>query len=205
MVRSRFFIMGMCLLIISLLAGGEAFAQANQNVDRQATDGKNVKQSQQSGRENRANLDRLSDLMLRWDNLRRAGDAAGLSDVQKNILAEMRRDIAEFSKSTVQTRGEKANDQSSKGDDRIKPDEDDDLMDADWILKRKRDIARELVILQTFIDTGGDRKQASLDTQNDLLLEYLAISRQEVQLGYRESVEYSKEPEKNHDKNQQAR
>lgn len=60
---------------------------------------------------------------------------------------------------------------------------------AESILDRKHDIAGELIDLQSQIDSGSDDGHLFREKQNDLLQEYLMLSKMEISMGYREMQE----------------
>jgi hypothetical protein len=60
---------------------------------------------------------------------------------------------------------------------------------AESILYRKHEIAGELINLQSQIDSGSDDGHLFREKQNDLLQEYLMLSKMEISMGYREMQE----------------
>jgi hypothetical protein len=169
--------------------------------------------------DDRQDVDRLSDLVMKWDGIRRSGDAAGLQTIEKRISFELRNDLretevqtgqadrevkqsgAEVKSSRRELRKEKLDgdhDRRARRDDRrdLRDDNRDlkddqkDAAQAESLLNRKRETVRQLIALQKEIDTPGKAGDAALTARwRSLLDAYLKVSRDEIKLGVREMQE----------------
>lgn len=220
MKRSSMIVTTLALLAINVLM---AQAQQIRNAQERATDKKGAAAARAGVADDRRDVDRLSDLVMRWDHWRQSGNDAAAQRVQQQIAEELRRDLketavqaqqaekevkqstAEVSRSNREVRRERRDgdgDKSALRDDRRdrrddRADRRDDIRDAkkaEEILKRKREIAVELVALQKRIDAAGKLGDKVLQAQQSKRLdEYLALSREEIQLGIREAAEDMRE------------
>jgi hypothetical protein len=141
-----------------------------------------------------ADLDRLSDLVMEWNYLRRSG--AGDRETRAafaRIARELRRDLGENHAQLMQARAETRRSARNLRHAVRYPGRFGDLIDdmrderqARDLLVRKREITRELISIQKRIDRtyGKDRVLAS--RQMRLLEEYLKLSRREIAMGFRE-------------------
>lgn len=147
-------------------------------------------------------LDRLSDLLLHWDRLRQTDNRAGIADIQRDILSELRPEpegdpagVTQVENDCRKSLESKDNDRDSQADQRFQQAQNDPQVpnkgvkareDAENIMERKREIARELIYMQRKIDKGSDKFVLLREKQNELLQEYLLLSMEEIELGYRE-------------------
>mgnify|MGYP007016024962 CR=1 FL=1 len=167
--------------------------------------------------DDRMDLDRLSDLVIRWDQLRASrAPAAQLAQVEEQIAAELRRDLAENAEQARQAdaevqRSEKELQRSRRELRRERTDGDrnaaqrreknrerrddrrdlqDDLRDSQQaraLFDKKSKVAGELLALQKRMDAANARQDQHLRDQQRVLLEqYLALSQEELRLGVRE-------------------
>ncbi len=174
--------------------------------------------------DDRMDLDRLSDLVIRWDQLRASrASTAQLAQVEEQIAAELRRDVAENAEQAQQAdaevqRSEKELQRSRRELRRERTDGDrntaqrreknrerrddrhdlqDDLRDsqrARALVDKKRQVAGELLALQRRMDEANARLNQNLRDQQRVLLErYLALSQEELKMGVREIHEDRKE------------
>lgn len=220
MKRSSMIVTTLALIAINVLL---AHAQQIRNAQERVQDKKGAAAAMAGVADDRRDVDRLSDLVMRWDHWRQSGNDAAAQRVQQQIAEELRRDLkettvqarqaekevkqstAEVSRSNREVRRERRDgdgDKSALRDDRRdrrddRADRRDDMRDAkkvEEILKRKREIAVELVTLQKRIDAAGKLGDKVLQAQQSKLLdEYLALSREEIQLGIREAAEDMRE------------
>lgn len=163
----------------------------------------------------RRDVDRLSDLIMIWDEYRLAGKEIAQKDTERMIAEELRRDLQETSIKEDQADREVAQSgrevRSSKREKRFEPghrrddrrdlrddrrDRRDDVRDEammDQLLKEKTAISIDLRQLQQQIDSkkiGEKEAEAKMLT---LFNQYLELSRQEVALGIRELREDHRE------------
>ncbi len=154
-----------------------------------------------SVRDDRGDLDRLSDLILKWDQLRKtAPNSDALKTAEKQIYEYLRKDVKEaqievkqaekeVKKSTVEknaSRVEKIKERLDKDKDKkaLKDDKHDlrddrrdrrdDIRDekkAEEILAKKRSISLELIELQKKIDVAGPQGDQVLRQKQAALLE----------------------------------
>jgi hypothetical protein len=206
----------------SLRLGSIIFAwipltMAAQTTPEQRNDKKSITVDAHRVADDRRDVDRLSDLVMRWDNLKKSEPkSAALKQVEDQIFSELRRDLKESTLKTQQAKSEVAQSkaevrQSQKEKRREKWDRDhdrramrddkkdlrDDVQDVkktEDLLNRKRSTAKELVALQMQIDTPGKVGDKVLQQkQNALLEEYLKLSQEEIRLGVREMAEDRRE------------
>ena len=186
-------------------------------------DKKKITEDKAAIMDDRHDVDRLSDLIIKWDRLRKGSDQAALDRVEAQISAELRNDLkesrqetgqaqkevmqsaAEANRSKKELRRERRdmdfNKKALKKDKRDlrkdKRDLKDDIKDskkAEEILQKKRVVARELIGLQKQIDMPGNKGDKAMQKKQQLLLEqYLKLSQQEIQMGIRELREDQQE------------
>ncbi|MDZ7289524.1 MAG: hypothetical protein ONB44_21430 [candidate division KSB1 bacterium] len=210
-------------LVVAYCLAATGFAQQLRNAKERQDDKKGIAAATAAVADDRRDLDRLSDLVMKWEVLRKGGDQVALNQVEQQIALELRKDIweakvqaqqaeketkqsaAELRSSRREVRQERRDKDADKPalrDDRHDRRDDrrdlrDDVRDEQKIkeiLDRKRAIAKELAALQRVIDTPGKAGDKTLQTkQHSLLEEYLALSQQEIQLGIREIKEDKKE------------
>lgn len=163
----------------------------------------------------RRDVDHLSDLVMNWDIQRKAGNAAAQKSIEQQIALELRQDIRESAANRNQairevgqsnrevrsSRREKFRDPAHPIDNRHdlrddRRDRRDDVRDAarsQELLNQKVAVATDLRSLQRRIDTSAvDAKQGEAEMSR-LLNRYLALSRQEVEMGVREFHEDKRE------------
>jgi hypothetical protein len=139
-----------------------------------------------------ADLDRLSDLVLKMDELRADGaDDVVLADARAQIAAELRLDPYETEAAPARggklaQRGTPDDSTGSAPSSRQRIERRRVLARAAQILARKRGLVRELRLLQLRIDAGTDNSPVLAAAQDTLLGEYLSLSREETRIGARE-------------------
>jgi len=195
------------ILICMLLVASVAFAQIHaveKTKDRHA-----IAADKTSVRDDRGDLNRLSDLVIKWDQLRKsAPNSAALKECEDQIYAELRRDVKEakvevkeaqkeVKQSTrevnasrlekVKERTDKDMDKKALRDDRRdlrddRRDRRDDVRDekkAEEILAKKRGLSTELIELQKKIDAAGPQGDRVLRQKQADLLEQYLTVSQE--------------------------
>lgn len=224
------------LIAAALIIGATSLAQADEtirNTKERVQDRTALARDKAAVVDDRADLNRLSDLVAKWNDARQHGDSQMLKETQLQIAQEIRRDLGENATQTVkaaqeadQAKRELRNSRREQRDDRRdavaathngvpgdardekrelredrrgkrddRRDYADDLNDlktAEQLLERKRAIAEELRVVQSKIDGGGDIERLQ-NRQEELLNQYLATSRREVELGLREHSEDKRE------------
>jgi hypothetical protein len=156
-------------------------------------------QSRAADAQEPTDLDRLSDLVLRLDELRLDGaDDIILADARDKIAAELRLDVSEGAPSAgadtvaaesnvADARGRAADDTSAAA--QLRRHAQTDLRTkarAAAILTLKRELVGDLRLLQLRIDAGTDDTPALAAQQDQMLNEYLKLTREEIRLGVRE-------------------
>jgi len=165
-----------------------------------------------------ADLDRLSDLVLQLDELRADGaDDVILADARARIAAELRLDPSEQEPLPDRAArggpgaGQAAGDRRDRQGQRVggqsgrnqaadrgaegTGDRHDQRLSQRvrareaQIVARKRELIQDLRLLQLRIDAGTDDTPALEADQDTMLNEYLALTREEIRLGLRESGE----------------
>lgn len=163
----------------------------------------------------RRDVDRLSDLIMIWDEYRKAGKEVAQKDTERMIAEELRRDLAETSikedqaDREVAQRGREV--RSSRREKRLEPghtrddrrdlrddrrDRRDDIRDEammDQLLKEKTAISSDLRTLQVQLDAKKIGEKEAEAKMLVLFNQYLELSRQEVALGIRELREDHRE------------
>jgi hypothetical protein len=210
-------------LVFAYCLAVTGFAQQLRNAKERQDDKKGIAKATVGVADDRRDLDRLSDLVMKWEVLRKGGNQVALNQVEQQIALELRKDIWEAKVQTPQAeketkqsaaelrssrrevrqerRDQDADKQELRDDRRDRRDDRRDLRDdvrdekkIKEILDRKQAIAKELAALQKVIDTPGMAGDKTLQTkQRSLLEEYLALSQQEIQHGIREVREDKKE------------
>jgi hypothetical protein len=205
------------MLLNALVPRSEAQNPTDRIEKRQDQSGLAVSKS--NWMDDRRDVDRLSDLVMKWDRIRVSSDAVRLESVEKQIALELRNDLretavqagqadrevkqseAEVKSSRRELRKEKHDgdhDLRARRDDRRdlrddKRDMKDDRKDAaqaESLLNRKRETVRNLIVLQKEIDAPGKAGDVALTARwRSLLDEYLKLSQEEVKLGIREIQE----------------
>jgi hypothetical protein len=213
----------LCCATAGLLLAGlwsyEASAQAVSNAKQRQDDKKGMAAAAAGVADDRRDVDRLSDLIMRWDYLMKQGrDGAALQRVDEQIAVELRNDLREtgaqarqaekeVKQSTAEVIGSRRevrreahdgdrNKRALRDDKRDlrddKRDRRDDVRDAkkaEEILQRKREISKELIVLQKRIDADKDSNPVLQAKKRELYGQYLALSREEIELGIREAAE----------------
>jgi type IV secretory pathway VirB10-like protein len=176
-------------------------AQNVPNVQEKKQDKKAIVSDVKGVADDRRDLDRLSDLIIRWDRLRKSSlKSTAIQQVEGEIATELRRDLketaiqekqakAEIVKSTAEVkqarkevRREKTDsDRNRKAlrDDKRdlrndKKDLRDDIRDdkkEKEILDRKKTVAKELIVLQKQIDAPGKAGDKVLQQKQSKLLD----------------------------------
>jgi hypothetical protein len=213
-----------CIQII-LWIGLTTAGYGRQNHDRREIreDKKDLAFSSVSVADDRRDFDRLSDLVMRWDDMRKGGDSAELRQVQKKIAGELRRDLKETAVEVQRAKREAAGSAADKNEARrelrrerrdrdgdrraLRDDRRDfrgekrdlrgdvkDANQAEEMLRKKREVAGRLIALQKLIDSPGKSGDKALQNQQlGLLEEYLKLSREEIKAGIREKAEDRRE------------
>lgn len=204
-----------------LLAVSVPMAQT-QNLPNQVEkkqDRNGLKTSVSNWQDDRRDVDRLSDLVMKWDQVRLSGDKIQLESIENRIAAELRNDLresetqvrqadrevgqskAEVKRSKRELRRERHDgdrDRRGRRDDRrdLKDDKRDlkddkkDAAQAEALLKRKQETVHKLISLQKEIDSPGKAGDAALTARwRSLLEDYLKLSQEEIKLGVREIQE----------------
>ncbi len=215
--RTSIIFVTLALLLISALAPAQTIRNAKERHD----DKKGAAAAAIGVADDRRDLNRLSDLVMLWDDLRQSGQDT--KEVEQRIAAELRRDLVETkvqaqqadierAQSSREVRGswrelrherrdgdgnahERRDDRRDLRNDRQdRRDDRRDAQRADEIFQRKQAIAKELIVLQKQTDTAGKLGDKLLqEKQSKLLEEYLALSREEIKLGVREAQEDKRE------------
>jgi len=194
----RIYTLIVCLLLVGLLHTSTAQPLTKGQIK---ADQKNIVKDKQAVADDRRDLDRLSDLVLRWDTLRKESpNSPELEAVQSQIAAELRRDLKETSRDAAKAAGEvkksklevkrskrelkreihdgdrdklaRKDDKRDLRDDRR--DKRDDVKDAaqmNELKQKKEQVARELVGLQKQIDQAGQAGDKLLQEKQAKLLE----------------------------------
>lgn len=213
----------LAMALAGVLSYQAARAQQISNAKQRHDDKKGVAAAQVGVADDRRDLDRLSDLIMRWDRLMKSGrDGAALQQVEDQIALELRRDLRETAVQTQKAEREvkqsateiagsrrevrrEAHDgdhnrRELRDDKRDLRDDRRDLRDdkrdakrAEEILARKREIAKELIVLQKRIDADKAPDPVLQATKRKLFEEYLALSQEEMKLGVREAREDMRE------------
>ncbi len=217
----------MLVVAVSVSLAGVVFttshAQQVRNAKERHDDKKGIVAARAGVADDRHDLNRLSDLIMQWDDLRKSGNEAEAKVVEQKIALALRQDLketrvqvqqadkeqrqsaAELRSSRREVQRERhdgdgsarqlRDDRHDRRDDRR--DARDDAADArkaEEIFNRKKAIAADLVGLQKQMDAAGELGDKALEArQRSLLEEYLALSREEIKLGMREVVEDKKE------------
>lgn len=203
-MRRLFSFMIAAHLVLAALAMGGAKRPEAQLVNDQAAirqDKKELQTDRHAVTDDRMDLDRLSDLVMRWDRLRKSNaSSSAIEAVEAQIMRELRRDLAEntvqagkaeeeaersgkeLRKSGREVRkerrdgdhrpGELRDDRRDRRDDR--KDLADDIRDskeAKELLAKKEATAAELLALQRRIDLAGGRLDEVLRREQSTLLE----------------------------------
>lgn len=188
------------LMVVALFVAGSP-AGAQTHAIEKAKDKKAVAADRASVRDDRGDLHRLSDLVLKWDRLRReAPDSEALKKVEQEIYSELRRDVQEakaevkeanreVKQSTREvhaSQAEKAHERRDRdGDRRALRDDKKDLRDdrrdrrddvrdekkAEELLEKKRAISLRLIDLQKKIDAAGPRADKPMREKQSDLLQ----------------------------------
>ncbi len=189
------------MLVLVLLCAGSAFSQAVRVQVERAADQQAIQRDKTALADDRMDLYRLSDLVMKWDQLRKTRVAAAeLELVEKAIAVELRRDLAEnrmqveaaqkevkqsekeLRQSRREVRRERKDDDHDKAalrDDRRDRRDDrrdvkDDVKDAEKaaeLLHKKQAVAIELFEVQKKIDAAGPVVDKALRHQQEVLLE----------------------------------
>lgn len=184
-----------CLFLLCSRVFGQA------HVVEKAKDHQALAMDRVSVRDDRGDLDRLSDLVMKWDQLRKsAPNSAALKTVEEQIYVELRRDVKEskvevkaaekeVKQSTrevnvariekIKERTDKDNNKKALKDDKrdLRDDRRDrrnDVRDekkAEEVLAKKRAISVELIDLQKKIDAAGPQGDKLLRQKQAALLE----------------------------------
>jgi hypothetical protein len=171
-VRSLGIATGAVLLIVT---PGHGLAQAIRNAVERVEDRTALAADRTALADDAADLDRLSDLALRWQELRANGsDSPELREVQMQIAVELRRDLAENQAQAARAAKE------ARTSDREQ---------ARALLDQKRDVARQLGEIQGEIDAGRGSPAQLQARQAGLLDRYVELSRQELDADLRELSE----------------
>lgn len=203
-MRRLFSIMIAAHLLLAALAAGGAKKPEAQLIRDQAEirqDKKELQTDQRTVTDDRMDLDRLSDLVMRWDRLRKSkASSSAIEAVETQIMRELRRDLAEneaqagkagmeVERSEKELRrsgrevrkerrdgdhrpGELRDDRRDRRDDRR--DLADDIRDsseAKELLAKKEATAAELLALQRRIDLAGGCMDEVLRREQSSLLE----------------------------------
>lgn len=206
------------LLMMSALVSGSR-AQILPNRIEKNQDKAGLASSASHWMDDRWDVDRLSDLVMKWDQVRQTGDKELLESLEKRIAAELRNDLresetqvqqaerevkqseAEVKSSKRELRRERRDgdhDRHGRRDDRrdVKDDKRDlkddqkDAKQAEALLKKKQETVHRLIALQKEIDSPGKAGDAVLTARwRSLLEDYLKLSQEEIKLGVREVQE----------------
>ncbi|MBD3402687.1 hypothetical protein GF420_07310 [candidate division GN15 bacterium] len=157
----------MILLLTSMVVGAASTASADgvRNAIEKHQDRKGHRQAAAGVADDRADLDRLSDLIMTWNDRRKAGaDQAELDRLQHQIAVELRRDIAEnkaevarSSKERRQSTRELRSDRRELRDDRRDVREARQSGDRDDTRREKRELR----------DDRRDRRDDRRDLRDD--------------------------------------
>lgn len=199
MKRNAVWSLGALMLLVILVT--QSSAQPLQGIKERKADKIAIADGMQAVADDRQDLNRLSKLVIRWDDLRKSGaDPAELKVVENQIAVELRRDLketkmdakqaqmevkqstAEVKRSKRELRHEKMDgdrDKAAKRDDRRdlrddRRDQVNDLKDAqqaEEILTKKREIVRELIAVQHKLDAAGAAGDRILREKQVKLLE----------------------------------
>ncbi len=202
-------------MFLTGIAGSIAFADPVTNTVERANDRTQIATGKVGVADARRDVDRLSDLIMIWDEYRIAGKDAAQKDVERMIAEELRRDLAETSIKEDQADrevaqsgrdvrsswrekrfepGHKRDDRRDLRDDRR--DRRDDVRDEammDQLLKEKTALTKDLRQLQIDIDAKKIGEKPAEEKMLNLFNQYLELSRQEIALGIRELREDHRE------------
>ncbi len=194
-------------------------AQNHPNHVEKKQDLAGLKASGSSWQDDRRDVDRLSDLIMKWDQVRLSGDKIQLEYIENRIAAELRNDLRETEAQVRQAdrevgqsetevkrskrelrrekhdgdrdrRGRRDDRRDLKDDKRDLKDDQKDAAQAEALLKQKQETVHRLIALQKEIDSPGKAGDAALTARwRSLLEEYLKLSQEEIRLGVREMQE----------------
>jgi hypothetical protein len=189
------------LVLASALIFSSHLLYAQTHVVEKNKDKKAIAADRVSVRDDRHDLNRLSDLVMKWDQLRTSTpNSEALKKVEQEIYAELRRDVKEAKtevkeakKEVIQSthevhasQVEKAHERHDRdGDRRALRDDKKDLRDdrrdrrddvrdekkAEELLTKKRAISQQLIDVQKKIDAAGPRVDKLMREKQSDLLE----------------------------------
>jgi hypothetical protein len=210
------------VLIAFLMTAVVVPASRSQNLPNhieKKKDQADIKASTSNWLDDRCDVDRLSDLVMKWDQVRLSGEKIQLESIENRIAAELRNDLRETEAQMVQAgrevkqseaevksskrelrrerrdgdidrRGRRDDRRDLNDDKRDLKDDQKDAAQAEAILKKKQETVHRLIALQKEIDSPGRAGDAALTARwRSLLEEYLKLSQEEIKLGIREMQE----------------
>lgn len=202
-------------MLIAGFSGSVAIADPITNTVERANDRTQIAAGKVGVADARRDVDRLSDLIMIWDEYRLTGKDAAQKDVARMIAEELRRDLVETSIKEDQADREVAQSgreiRSSKREKRFEPghkrddrrdlrddrrDRRDDVRDEammDQLLKEKTAVSKDLRVLQSQMDAKSISEKEAEAKMLILFNQYLELSRQEIALGIRELREDHRE------------
>jgi hypothetical protein len=205
------------LMLVALVPLSQAQNPPNRIEKKQDQSGLNASTS--NWLEDRRDVDRLSDLVMKWDQVRFSGDKIQLESIENRIAAELRNDLRETEAQVREAdrevkqsgnevkssrrehrrerrdgdqdrRGRRDDRRDLKDDKRDLKDDQKDAAQAEALLKKKQETVHRLIALQKEIDSPGKAGDAALKARwRSLLEDYLKLSQEEIKLGVREVQE----------------
>ncbi len=200
-MKTRTLFIATLSLALAAMCTIDAAAQQPRNTKERLQDKAGIARATAGVADDRRDLDQLSDLLLQWDDLRKAGDAAALKAVEQKIALVLRRDLreanAEVRQADKEARQSQKELQASRrevrrerhdGDGSVRQLRDDrhdrrddrrdrrddaaDARKAEEIFDRKLAIAQELRLVQGQIDAAaGERVDQARQEKQKRLLE----------------------------------
>ncbi len=200
-MRTTFKMCAVLMLIFAMSVTQFVNAQTKKAAKELRKDKQELKADKKAVADDRQDLDRLSDLVIRWDKLRKEKpNTPAVEALEKRINAELRRDLKESRMEVIQSKGEvkKSAGEEKKSEKKVtreKTDKDrdhralvakkkelktdrtnlkDDVRDskqAEEILTQKQDIAKKLIALQKEKDNTGSVGDKVLQNKQQKLFE----------------------------------
>jgi hypothetical protein len=161
-----------------LLTTGFAAAadQVTRDAVEKAQDRRQIRQDARAVTDDRIDLDRFSDLVMRWNDARDAHDGAMLKEIQLQIAHELRRDLAENKVQSQQAKRELAQARREIRSDRREIAKDKAALEAGATAQEKRALRDDRRDLR---DDRRDRRDDRRDAKraDELLMQKRDIAR----------------------------
>ncbi|MBN2000750.1 hypothetical protein JW935_24590 [candidate division KSB1 bacterium] len=205
-------------VLIIIFCAGLGMTQKMRAVEKRSEQ-REVVQDKKKIADDVQDLDRLSDLIIKWDKIRQTDNKVALEKIERLIAIELKKDVVESAVEVEQAKKEVADSKKDvnrsrrqavrerrdqDGDRKAarrktvkaideKKDLKDDVKDAakaNELFEKKKNVAVKLLALQKKIDATPDKIDKVLqEKQYALFQEYLKLSQQEINMGIREHRE----------------